>query len=112
MIGKLKDKRLFLNQAPLYPAPFVSGFERFSRIQKNSLRNPMQNSFSNHPQTAQGEQGQPLSRILGQVLVAQIAIAERALDHSKRLFRFGMETGLALLDWFNKPVSRPSLVRT
>ncbi len=80
-------------------------------IQAHSYSSPLQNSFPYHPQIAQSKQGQQLSRVLGQLLVAGLAIAVLAFEYPKRVFNFGPGADFEFLQLFNERIGRHCFIQ-
>ena len=72
---------------------------RLPALQTHSSQRALNNSFSSHPQVAQGKQREQLRRILGQPFVANLGEAELALDHPERVLDLGANAGLDLFQF-------------
>ena len=79
-----------------YAAPFRLFGGLFSALQAHSSHKPLKNSFSGHPQVAQGKQCYQLLRALGQPFVAYLGETKLALDNSEGMFHLGPDVGLEL----------------
>jgi hypothetical protein len=66
---------------------------RLPALQTHSSQRALNNSFSSHPQVAQGKQREQLRRVLGQPFVANLGEAELTLDHSERVLDLGANAG-------------------
>ena len=79
-----------------YAAPFCLFGGLFPALQAHSSHRPLKNSFSGHPQVAQGKQCYQLRRVLGQPFVAYLGETKLALDNSEGMFHLGPDAGLEL----------------
>ena len=78
--------------------------------QADSCLQPLQNSPAHHSQVRQCKHHHQLAGVLCQTPVAHLAMAELALDDSKRVLDRGTDAGLEFLQLFSQRIDRAALV--
>ena len=92
----------------LLPSEAAGG--RLPALQAHSSLRSLNNSFSSHPQVAQGKQRHQLRRVLCQPFVANLGEAELALDHPERVLDLRANAGFELLGFVQQAAPRRVLI--
>jgi hypothetical protein len=79
----------FSGHSCLESRPSQAAGGRLHALQTHSSQHSLNNSFSSHPQVAQGKQREQLRRVLGQPFVANLGETELTLEYPKRMLDLG-----------------------
>jgi hypothetical protein len=101
----------FSGHSCLESRPSQAAGGRLHALQTHSSQHSLNNSFSSHPQVAQGKQREQLRRVLGQPFVANLGETELTLDHPKRMLDLGANAGFDLFQFILEGVTGFGLVQ-